>query len=105
VLQFFLPDLRILFSPISNIPSHPRAAYSPAAHSPTAATAEDLAICENPLPFTKTPSISKPLAMSLEAETKSIVAHFEYTDEDVNKGVLEFLRQMGRRRSPNATGP
>lgn len=33
--------------------------------------------------------------MSLEAETKSVVAQFEYTDEDVNKGVKEFLRQMG----------
>lgn len=32
--------------------------------------------------------------MSLEAEAKTIVAQFEYTDEDVNKGVKEFLRQM-----------
>ncbi|GAB1311599.1 glucokinase [Madurella fahalii] len=32
--------------------------------------------------------------MSLAAEAKSIVAQFEYTDEDVNKGVKEFLRQM-----------
>ncbi|KAK3393154.1 putative glucokinase [Podospora didyma] len=33
--------------------------------------------------------------MALEAQTKSIVAQFDYTDEDVNKGVKEFLRQMG----------
>jgi hypothetical protein len=32
--------------------------------------------------------------MALEAETKSIVKQFEYTDDDVNKGVKEFLRQM-----------
>ncbi|KAK5656349.1 hypothetical protein OQA88_4729 [Cercophora sp. LCS_1] len=32
--------------------------------------------------------------MGLEAETKTIVSKFEYTDEDVNKGVKEFLRQM-----------
>ncbi|KAK0632221.1 putative glucokinase [Immersiella caudata] len=33
--------------------------------------------------------------MALEAETASIVAKFDYTEEDVNKGVKEFLRQMG----------
>jgi hexokinase len=32
--------------------------------------------------------------MTLEAETKSVVAQFEYSDQDVNKGVQEFLRQM-----------
>ncbi|KAM7201895.1 putative glucokinase [Naviculisporaceae sp. PSN 640] len=33
--------------------------------------------------------------MSLEAETKAVVAQFDYTDEDVNKAVKEFIRQMG----------
>ncbi|KAK3330624.1 putative glucokinase [Apodospora peruviana] len=33
--------------------------------------------------------------MTLEAETKAVVAKFDYTDEDVNKAVKEFLRQMG----------
>ncbi|KAK4125231.1 hypothetical protein N657DRAFT_570959 [Parathielavia appendiculata] len=32
--------------------------------------------------------------MALAAETQSIVNQFEYTDDDVNKGVKEFLRQM-----------
>ncbi|KAK0628207.1 hypothetical protein B0T17DRAFT_614159 [Bombardia bombarda] len=32
--------------------------------------------------------------MALEAETKTVVSKFEYTDDDVNKGVEEFLRQM-----------
>ncbi|KAK3336064.1 hypothetical protein B0T19DRAFT_436878 [Cercophora scortea] len=32
--------------------------------------------------------------MALEAEAKAISAKFDYTDEDVNKGVQEFLRQM-----------
>lgn len=32
--------------------------------------------------------------MALAEETKRITAQFEYTDEDVNKGVQEFLRQM-----------
>lgn len=34
--------------------------------------------------------------MALAAETKAIVAQFEYTDENVNLGVKEFLRQMGK---------
>ncbi|KAI1392028.1 putative glucokinase [Hypoxylon trugodes] len=32
--------------------------------------------------------------MALAEETKRIAAQFEYTDEDVNRGVQEFLRQM-----------
>ncbi|KAL2133362.1 hypothetical protein VTI74DRAFT_2491 [Chaetomium olivicolor] len=32
--------------------------------------------------------------MTLEQETKAIVAQFEFSDEDVNKSVKEFLRQM-----------
>jgi hexokinase len=32
--------------------------------------------------------------MTLVEETKRITAQFDYTDEDVNKGVKEFLRQM-----------
>ncbi|KAK4218991.1 putative glucokinase [Rhypophila decipiens] len=33
--------------------------------------------------------------MTLEAETKAVVAQFDYTNEDVNKAVKEFIRQMG----------
>jgi hexokinase len=32
--------------------------------------------------------------MALEAEAKRMVAQFEYTAEDVNKGVKEFIREM-----------
>lgn len=32
--------------------------------------------------------------MALAEETKRITAQFEYSDEDVNKGVQEFIRQM-----------
>ncbi|KAI1199099.1 glucokinase [Nemania serpens] len=34
------------------------------------------------------------MATSLVEETRRIVAQFDYTDDDVNKGVQEFLRQM-----------
>jgi hypothetical protein len=33
--------------------------------------------------------------MALAAETKRVVSLFEYSDNDVNKAVKEFLRQMG----------
>jgi len=32
--------------------------------------------------------------MALEAEAKRMVAQFEYTAADVNKGVKEFIREM-----------
>ncbi|CCC07698.1 unnamed protein product [Sordaria macrospora k-hell] len=32
--------------------------------------------------------------MALETQTKTVVGQFDYSDEDVNKGVTEFLRQM-----------
>jgi len=32
--------------------------------------------------------------MALETETKNIVAKLDYSDDDVNNGVKEFLRQM-----------
>lgn len=32
--------------------------------------------------------------MSLEVVTQSVVDQFEYSDENVNKGVQEFLCQM-----------
>ncbi|KAK3389127.1 hypothetical protein B0T20DRAFT_363569 [Sordaria brevicollis] len=32
--------------------------------------------------------------MALETQTKTVVGQFDYSDEDVNKGVEEFLRQM-----------
>ena len=40
--------------------------------------------------------MSKPRTMALAAETKRITAQFDYSDADVNKGVLEFLKQMSK---------
>ena len=34
--------------------------------------------------------------MALETQTQAVVGQFDYSDEDVNKGVVEFLRQMCR---------
>jgi hypothetical protein len=34
---------------------------------------------------------------SLELEATAIAKQFEFTDDDVNKAVKEFLRQLGKR--------
>jgi hexokinase len=41
--------------------------------------------------------------MALEDETQSIVEQFEYSDDDVNKAVKEFLRQMDEGLSKDGT--
>ncbi|KIH91505.1 hexokinase [Sporothrix brasiliensis 5110] len=43
--------------------------------------------------------------MALAAETKRIVAQFEYSDTDVNIGVKEFLRQIEQRSSIEVWAP
>jgi hypothetical protein len=39
--------------------------------------------------------VSRPRTMALQEETANIVNEFNFSDEDVNKSVREFLRQMG----------
>ena len=94
LLQFFLHDSKLYYSTILQAgPPFLRSAYSPPAQ--VIQENNDL-VCEIPRPFPTSPPVSKPLNMALAAETKAIVAQFDYTDEDVNKGVKEFLRQMGQ---------
>ena len=33
--------------------------------------------------------------MSLHEQARRVAAEFEYSPEDINKGVKEFIRQMG----------
>jgi hexokinase len=77
-------------SPIVNTPS-----LLKATQSLPAALDDELGTCEHPPPFPTPAPFSKPLTMALEDETQSIVEQFEYSDDDVNKAVKEFLRQMG----------
>ncbi|KAI0195755.1 hypothetical protein EV127DRAFT_477474 [Xylaria flabelliformis] len=90
VTQLFLADIKVQYLHIFT--SHP---FHRTSSSPPAAIVEG-AICESPYPFATSPPISPAPAMtnSLVEETKRIVAQFDYTDDDVNKGVQEFLRQM-----------
>lgn len=90
VVQLFLVDIKLQYPHIFT--SHP---FQRTFSSPPAAIVEG-AVCESPQPFATSPPISLALTMasSLTEETKRIVAQFDYTDDDVNKGVQEFLRQM-----------
>jgi hypothetical protein len=90
VAQLFLSDIRTHHTLIFT--SFP---FSRTFSSPPAIIV-DGAVCESPQPFATAPPMTPAPAManSLVAETKRIVAQFDYTNEDVNKGVQEFLRQM-----------
>ena len=51
--------------------------------------------CRPKAPFSSDLPVTHALTnMALEAEAKRIIAQFEYSAEDVNKGVKEFIREM-----------
>jgi hypothetical protein len=90
ITQLFLADIHVQYPHIFT--SHP---FSRTFSSPPAVIV-DGAVCESPHPFATAPPISPAptMANSLADEVKRVVAQFDYTDDDVNKGVKEFLRQM-----------
>ena len=56
---------------------------------------ESPAICQNSPVFLEPLPTSRPHKMSLLEEARRVAAEFDYTKQDVNKGVKEFIRQMG----------
>ena len=54
----------------------------------------DKLICESPPPFPTVPPVSKVNKMSLASEAKRVAAEFDYTDDEVRKGVKHFIQQM-----------
>ena len=53
--------------------------------------------CQNcPNPLAEPLPFSKPSKMALMQAAEKAAAEFEYNDQEVNKGVHEFLRQMGK---------
>ena len=56
------------------------------------------AVCNNLNLFEEPFSISQANRMSLLEEVKRVAAEFEYPPDEVNKGVKEFIRQMGQFR-------
>jgi hypothetical protein len=67
--------------------------YSPTSYSPPVKLVDEL-ICESPHPFPTEPPVSRPYKMSLIEEAKRVAAEFEYTDDQVRKGVKHFIYQM-----------
>lgn len=91
IAQLFLADIKAQYFHI--FPSSPLSRTLP---SPPAVVVVESAVCESPHPFATAPptSLAPIMANSLVEETRRIVAQFDYTDDDLNKGVQEFLRQM-----------
>ncbi|ETS77815.1 Glucokinase [Pestalotiopsis fici W106-1] len=89
IAQLFLTDAKFQYSRLFS--THPFLTRLPFT-SPAATIYEP--ICESPQPFPTAPPVSKVRTMALLEETKRITAQFDYSDDNVNKGVEEFLRQM-----------
>lgn len=53
------------------------------------------AVCAKSNIFSEPRAISRASGMSLLDEVRRVAAEFEYPPEEVNKGVKEFIRQMG----------
>lgn len=51
--------------------------------------------CRNPHIFAEPLPVSRPHRMSLLEDVRRVAKEFEYPTEEVNKGVKEFIRQMG----------
>ena len=54
-----------------------------------------VAVCSNTPVFQEPLPISRPHKMELLEQARRAAAEFDYSPEDVNKGVREFIRQMG----------
>jgi hypothetical protein len=92
IAQLFLTDAKFQYSRLFS--THPFLTRLP--FTSPAATIYEPAVCESPQPFPTAPPVSKVRTMALLEETKRITAQFEYSDDNVNKGVEEFLRQMSK---------
>ncbi|RFU73726.1 hypothetical protein TARUN_8530 [Trichoderma arundinaceum] len=56
-------------------------------------TVQEELICPRPTPFALSPATSRVLTMGLAEHTSKIVSEFEFSDEDLNRHVQEFLKQ------------
>lgn len=78
---FFLQTLRLLF---------PQLSFS----SPLPIPSASEAVCSITPLFTTTPPTSPAITMALADESNRIVKEFDFSDEELNNHVKEFLRQM-----------
>ncbi len=90
VLQFLLPQL-------SDVPALLGDKSVAISSQPSTATgiSTGFPVCPNPKAFPTEPVFSQAHRMALLQEAKRVAADFEYSPDDVRKGVKEFIRQMG----------
>lgn len=90
LLQFIVPQLR-------NIPTllGEYGVVVPTRTSTTIGQSAPTSVCPNLQLFPTQPPFSKSYRMALLQEAKRVGAEFEYSPDDVRKGVKEFIRQMG----------
>lgn len=93
--------VQFLFSDSPSQYSRPPKPFSPSSYSPPANV--EAGICESPHLFPTEAPISRPHKMSLLQEVKRVAAEFEFTDDDVNKAVKEFILEMNEGLQKNAT--
>jgi len=74
-------------SKIRRIDLYSRTPYSPPANLQPGT-------CESLHPFPTEALVSRPHKMALLQEAKRIAAEFEFSDEEVQKNVVEFISQM-----------
>jgi hypothetical protein len=67
--------------------------YSATSYSPSVKLVDEFT-CESPHPFPTEAPVSRLHKMSLLEEAKRVAAEFEYTDDQVRKGVKHFIQQM-----------
>jgi len=97
LLQFILPRLQLYplhRSPaLSSSPSPPPASCPPPTSNPF--LFKDLVCPQSPSSdFSGTLYNPAPRDMALAEQARKVAAEFEYSDQDVNRGTKEFVRQM-----------
>ena len=58
-------------------------------------TSSDICTSASPKAFFNRPTLTSLYNMSLLQEAKRVAAQFEYNTDALNKGVKEFIREMG----------
>lgn len=86
--------VQFIFLPSQNRLSAPSYQFSTESKSPASIVLDNLT-CKKPLPFSDQSAPSTLHKMSLAEAAKRVAAEFEYGPEALNKGVKEFIREMG----------
>ncbi|KAJ4194079.1 glucokinase, variant 2 [Fusarium falciforme] len=98
--SFSISSLLLLLSP-SSLHHLLLPRLYPSSSPPAPAASES--VCHIPSPFSTAPPTSRPVAMALADESNRVVQEFDFTNDDLNRHVKEFLRQMNEGLSKEGT--